>query len=53
MRHRDLDVNLSGVKSLEMKKIAGKTKYVIQFDLGLVLLVVLIVCTAYVLMKLT
>ncbi len=51
MTHSDFDVNLRGVKSLETEKIAGKTNYRIKFDLSLVLLMVLIVCTAYVLMK--
>ncbi len=53
MSQSDFDVGLRGVKSLETEKNAGKTNYGIRFDLSLALLMVLIVCTAYVLTRLT
>ena len=49
MSHGDFDLDLRGVKSLETEKNAGKTNYGIKFDLSIILLMVLIVCTAYVL----
>lgn len=53
MGQRDFNIDLGDAKSLDREKLAGKMNYGFKLDLGLILLSVLIVCTAYVLTKLT
>ncbi len=53
MGQRDFDMDLRNVKSVETEKLSGKTNFGFKFDPSLILLMFLIVCTAYVLTKLT
>ena len=53
MSQSDFDVDLRNVKSVETEKLSGKTNFGFKFDPSLILLMFLIVCTAYVLTKLT
>ena len=49
MDQRDFDMDPRDFKSLETEKLAEKKKYGFKFDPSLILLIFLIVCTAYVL----
>lgn len=53
MGQRDFDIDPIDLVSLETKKLSGKRNYGrVKFDLSLILLALLTVCTAYVLAKL-